>query len=570
MKYILILLLIFSSLNAKDFSIIIDKPFNEALFDITQDYDRSITAVGFTKEYKGQSSTSQTYTNAFDYLGSLSSSYGSQIALVKIDNKANIIINKSSNMSKFSEAIAVVKTPSNGYYIGGYTLDGSVLIAKLDSNANIIFSKIFGTKNYDRMSNLILLSDGGVLAIGSSTTSRSQSDPLFETGLGLNDIFLTRFSKDGRKLWSKKYGTQYDDRGIDAVEADDGSIIVISTTSYNTNKNITLMRIGENGNKIWLKHHKKENNVTPYKIIKLRDNNFLLSVSIKNEMNKEQIRLIKFNLQRNVIIDKEIYTSYSSALKDIKEYSDGSIIGVGYVQDTYNRDALVMMIDSSLNMMQQEHFGDENYDVFNAVHILHNSQAAIAGINTASSSQESNMWIVKVNRDGTLVQLSEKIDSLYAQLCKLYKTEIENKKILIKKDLTIEFIDKSLEFEVAKYILTQEQKIFLDTFSKKLLSFLNTNKEFISTLEINGHTSTEWGHTNFEDRYLNNEELSMKRSFSTLKYIFSQQNKSNQTYLSNIIKGSGLGFSKKAVFEKIENKQKSRRVSFKIDIKSLK
>ncbi len=62
----------------------------------------------------------------------------------------------------------------------------------------------------------------------------------------------------------------------------------------------------------------------------------------------------------------------------------------------------------------------------------------------------------------------------------------------------------------------------------------------------------------------------MKRSFSTLKYIFSQQNKSNQTYLSNIIKGSGLGFSKNAVFEKIENKQKSRRVSFKIDIKSLK
>jgi hypothetical protein len=58
MKYILILLIIISSLNAKDFSIIIEKPFNNALFDITQDYDRSISAVGFSKKYK-----TSTYAN---------------------------------------------------------------------------------------------------------------------------------------------------------------------------------------------------------------------------------------------------------------------------------------------------------------------------------------------------------------------------------------------------------------------------------------------------------------------------------------------------------------------------
>ena len=78
MKYIL-LLLILTSLHAKDFSIVIDRPFNEALFDITQDYDRSITAVGYVKEYKTTSSPSTTYTNAFDYLDSLSNASGSQI-----------------------------------------------------------------------------------------------------------------------------------------------------------------------------------------------------------------------------------------------------------------------------------------------------------------------------------------------------------------------------------------------------------------------------------------------------------------------------------------------------------
>ena len=568
MKYILILLIAISSLYPKDFSIVIQKPFNDVLFDITQDYDRGLSAVGFSKEYKNSSqSNSGTYTSAFDYLESLSNSNGTRMHLVKVDNQANILINKAINTSKVNEAVALVKTPTNGYFVGGYSLDGSLLILKLDSRGNLLFKKTFGTKNYDRMNNLILLSDGGVLSIGSSTTSRSQHDSIFETGLGLNDIYIARFTKDGRKLWSKKYGTEYDDRGIDAVEAQDGSIIIVGTTEYDKNKNVTIMRIDENGNKIWLKHYKDEDKITPYKVIKLRNNNFLLSLSKRNEMHKEQIRLIKFNLQKNIIADQEIYTSYSSVLKDIKEYSDGSIIGVGFVQDDYNTDALVMMIDSSLNMITQEHYGDENYDVFNSVVIMHNSQAAVAGINTNKDSQESNMWIAKLNRDASLAQISTKVETIYKKLTDIFKPEIDAKKLIIKKDLSIEFTDKNLLFSVGEYKLTKSQKEFLDIFSKKLIPFLKRNQEFISTIEINGHTSSEWGGTGFTNSYLNNEKLSMRRSYSTLSHIFTSQNKPTKIWLSKVLKGSGLSFSKKIKFEDIENKIKSRRVSFKILLK---
>jgi hypothetical protein len=289
MKYILALLLVFTLTQAKsnDFSIIINEPFNNALLDVTQDYDRSISAIGFKKEYKVNNQTDEEYTNAFDYLKSVSASQGSQMYLIKLDNNsAHIKLRKTAKLSHFNEAVALIKTPQNGYFVGGYTLDGTLLFAKLSANATIIYSTIFGTKNYDRLNNLIKLSDGGVLAVGSSITSRNQNDNLFETGLGLNDIYLTRFSKDGKKLWSKKYGTAYDDRGIDAVEARDGSIIVISQTSYNKNKNLTLMRITQNGDKVWLKHFKSEKSTTPYKVIRLRDGNFLASLTQKDDMHK--------------------------------------------------------------------------------------------------------------------------------------------------------------------------------------------------------------------------------------------------------------------------------------------
>ena len=67
-----------------------------------------------------------------------------------------------------------------------------------------------------------------------------------------------------------------------------------------------------------------------------------------------------------------------------------------------------------------------------------------------------------------------------------------------------------------------------------------------------------------EEVFLKNEKLSMNRSYATLAYIFKNQNELTKRWLSNIIKGSGLGFSKKIILNDIENKIKSRRVSFKI------
>lgn len=566
MKLILLLTsILLNNLIASDtnYSIIIDKKFDNQLFDIKQDYDRDLTAVGFTKKYI-TALPKNSYTDAFEYLSSIGGGSGTQMQLIKINASGNIIIDKSHTLSKFSEAVAVAKTPTNGYYVGGHTMNGQLILIKLDSFANPIFKKTFGTKNFDRLYNILRLSDGGVLVIGSSTTSRSTHDPIFKTGLGLNDMFLTRFSKDGETLWSKKYGTQHDDKAVDAIEAYDGSIIILGTTQYENNTHITTMRIDEDGNKIWLNHDKELKDITPHKIIRLRDNNFLLSLSVIDDMNKEQIRLVKFDLQGNIIIDKTLHTKYPSVLKDIKEYSDGGIIGVGYVKDLYNTDALVVMLDSRLNQLYQEHFGNDNFDVFNALTIMHNSQVACAGVSTNNDSQESNMWILKLNKDLSVAQKATNTNDVYELLISLYKADIKNKTIKIKKDLTIELVDKRLYFDVSKYKLTKTQEIFLEKFSKKLLEFLKKHQNVLNTLEVNGHTSSEWGKNSFEDGYIKNNELSMQRAFSALKFIFNAQDKPTKLWLSKILRGSGYSYSKKITLNDVENKEKSRRVSFKI------
>ncbi|MDX1295364.1 MAG: hypothetical protein R3302_03805, partial [Sulfurimonadaceae bacterium] len=207
---------------SNDFSVIIKGPFQDALYDVTEDHDGQISAIGFTQDFKAAPAVSETYYNAFDYLAAQSRSHGEQIKLVRIDDQGETTFEHSLKLPEFNRAVSVVKTPANGYLIGGYTQDGQMLVTKIDQNGNQLFLKRFGTKNHDRMNRLVALRDGGVLAVGTSVTSRDRGDKLFQQGLGHNDITLTRFSRNGQQLWSKKYGTVHDDSGIDATEAYDG------------------------------------------------------------------------------------------------------------------------------------------------------------------------------------------------------------------------------------------------------------------------------------------------------------------------------------------------------------
>ena len=220
-----------------------------------------------------------------------------------------------------------------------------------------------------------------------------------------------------------------------------------------------------------------------------------------------------------------------------------------------------MVLNSNLVLLNQEHYGDKNYDVFHATTILHNSQVAVAGIHTANESQETNMWILKLNSDASAVKLPTNHRNFYEKLCKLFEDEISYKQLRIDEDLTITIYDKNLLFQVGEFQLNTKQKIFLKKIVNKLIPFLYENKDKITTFEIDGHTSKEWAGTSFTQRYLNNEKLSLNRSYETLRYIFLSQDIKQQKWLIEVLKGSGLSYSKK-----MSSKEKSRRISFKINL----
>lgn len=552
-----------------EYSIVIKGPFDSALFDITQGHDRSLNTVGYSHHFISSPASSRTYTDAFEYLSSLQNGSGDQVRLIRLDDAGKSTLDTSMKLVQFNRAVSLVNTPSNGYFIGGSLQNGQLFVANLSNSGNTNFLHQFGTANHDSMSRLIELNDGGVLAVGSSATSRSYSDDIHSQGLGLNDIYLTRFSKSGQKIWSKKYGTSDDDQGIAAAEARDGSLLVTGSTKNAGGTRLTLMRLSENGDKIWMQPYGKNEHCVPHDIISLRDGSFILSLSILDKSKGDQIRLIKFDLQGNISTEKNVPTQRSNALLRLKEQSNGRIIGVGYSTDRANADtdAIAMLFDPELRTLWDHRYGGKNRDLFRSVTVLHDGRFAAVGETVSPGSEISDMWIVKLNDDGSIALKSNTGKSLFDALADTFADDIAQNTIRLTKDLGITLTAPRLLFQTGIYELNGEQKKYLNEFSKKLFDVLKEYKKEIAGLRINGHTSSEWANSDFTRRYLKNAELSAQRAYSVLSHIFMQEQTAPfRPWLADILTNNGYAFSR-LVRHSGEDREASRRAEFRILLK---
>jgi hypothetical protein len=409
MKLLLLINLLILSLQAAThpYSVVIKSPFNDTLYSVVEDYDGGISAVGFYKNFNtSKSSVEKSYTNPFDYLAHVSSTHGIDMQLIKMNKHAKIVFKKTLHVGEFSKAVALTKTSDDGYFVGGYTLDGHLVVAKLDQRGEKLFVKVFGKKHFDTMKKMIALSSGGVLVVGSSMSQVEPNDSIYNGGLGQSDIMVTRISADGKILWSKKFGTMYNDTGIDAVQGSDGTVIVLGTTSEGKKSKIVLMRISHFGTLLWYKTYLDKTFVKPYCMTALQDHNYLISFDTLDENHEKQINLTKFDGKGNIVQHVLIHTEYPSALLDLKEDRNGYIIGVGKVTDNnyQDTDALLMKLSGSLKPLYKKHYGSAYYDLFRGVTVLRNGDYVAVGSRSSTHSQISNMWIVKLDPNGTIAQ----------------------------------------------------------------------------------------------------------------------------------------------------------------------
>ena len=163
----------------------------------------------------------------------------------------------------FQSAQAVTTGLDGSIYLSGWTnaaIDGQVALGNIDAfltkysaDGLKVWTKLLGSSRAD-VSHALTIGLDGSIYVGGQTEGSFDG----QVNSGADDAFLTKYSPDGTKIWTKFLGTSSDDEARSLTTGLDGSIYISGWTSQaldgqaiNGDQDAYLTKYSPDGSKIW-------------------------------------------------------------------------------------------------------------------------------------------------------------------------------------------------------------------------------------------------------------------------------------------------------------------------------
>ena len=126
-------------------------------------------------------------------------------------------------------------------------------ILKYDPRRTMAWSSTIGSTNHGQAYSVALDQNDNVFVVGTTWINQTQNSPGKR-----NDLFVAKFSSDGKKRWVKTAGTVNNDTAHSVAVADDGSIFITGFVngnddefSYGGGSQAVLMKYDGHGSELW-------------------------------------------------------------------------------------------------------------------------------------------------------------------------------------------------------------------------------------------------------------------------------------------------------------------------------
>lgn len=194
--------------------------------------------------------------------------------IAKYDENGKLIWNKEYGKTKDNSFNTVACTKDGGVVAAGYlcchetegiTINGNAhdaIIVKFDGDGNLVWQYNFGGSYKDVFTDLTILEDGSLVAVGKCYSQDMNGITNMGTSEdATSDAIVMKFDENGNLLWQKNYGGDADDEFRSVALASNGDLVVAGTTQSGNiegfeNETFTagyLCRLDKDGNMLWQK-----------------------------------------------------------------------------------------------------------------------------------------------------------------------------------------------------------------------------------------------------------------------------------------------------------------------------
>ncbi|MBJ12075.1 MAG: hypothetical protein CMG62_03215 [Candidatus Marinimicrobia bacterium] len=256
------------------------------------------------------------------------------------------------------------------------------------------FVKTFSGDGNEVGASVLQENDDGYILIGTTSSF----------GSGLDDIWLIKTDYQGNQEWSTTFGGDANDRASLIQNTLDGGYIIVGTTSSygNGSDDIWLVKTNEDGSEEWNKIFGEDGDETGSSVQQTNDGGYIVVGTIfSNNNTSDDVWLIKTDAEGNSIWSDAIGGPENDRGAFVQKTTDNGFIIVGTTSSYGNGsyDAWLIKTDSDGNVQWNKTYGGAGNDQGHSVEQTDDEGYFIVGCFDCESN-ESNMWLIKTNREG--------------------------------------------------------------------------------------------------------------------------------------------------------------------------
>ena len=340
--------------------------------------------------------------------------------LIKTDINGDTLWTKNFGDSLIDEGYSIQQTTDGGFVITGIinlvpgnnggSSQGDVSLIKTNSIGDTLWTKVFGNINCSDWGNSVQqTTDGGFFIVGVSCGYKGFCAGKYCGGSG--DVLLIRTDVNGDTLWTKIYGDTSRDFGYSGKQTFDGGYI-IAASKYDkindTHNNGWLIKTDANGDTLWTKIFGDSLSDFFYSVQQTFDGGYIVAGSKGYDA-----WLIKADASGDTLWTKTFRVNEVNSGRFVQQTSDGGYIIVGSTDSISEDDSDILLIrtDANGNMLWTKtigrSFNDHGYSVQRTI----DAGYIITGSTQSFGPVSSDVWLIKVGRDITLIDENSNIFS---------------------------------------------------------------------------------------------------------------------------------------------------------------
>lgn len=261
------------------------------------------------------------------------------VAKISLDGKGLWQTTFGKERAEYGRAIA--GTNDGGALIAGETESfghgyKDIFLVKIDKNGKMLSEQVIGGEKDDLARAMTRTRDGSLVLVGSREIDRA----------GDGDFFLLKMDQNGKKIWARTYGGEYEDILNAVTPTLDGGVVATGyTRSFGSAQtDLSVMNFTADGKLMWHKIYGYKRYDFANAITMTRDGDFVIA-GATDSMGKGVYDIYVIALHR----DGELFWSglYGDINTDIAHgitrTSDGSIVVIGESDSYSNAKDIFMM-----------------------------------------------------------------------------------------------------------------------------------------------------------------------------------------------------------------------------------